>query len=102
MPESPRLRSLPHAFPSDGCPARPQIENALSVDVEEYYHALIFREGTKGRSGGALASRVEDSVERVLIAAGGVTPQLEQSGYFHQILDLDAIVDGPSSRVSEE
>jgi polysaccharide deacetylase family protein (PEP-CTERM system associated) len=42
------------------------VVNALSVDVEEYYHALVFREGTKGLAGSALESRVEDSVERVL------------------------------------
>jgi polysaccharide deacetylase family protein (PEP-CTERM system associated) len=42
------------------------VVNALSVDVEEYYHALVFRDGTKGRPPGRLESRVEDSVERVL------------------------------------
>lgn len=42
------------------------IVNALSVDVEEYYHALIFREGMKRAMTGALESRVEASTERVL------------------------------------
>jgi polysaccharide deacetylase family protein (PEP-CTERM system associated) len=42
------------------------VVNALSVDVEEYYHALVFRDGTKGLAASALESRVEDSVERVL------------------------------------
>jgi polysaccharide deacetylase family protein (PEP-CTERM system associated) len=42
------------------------IVNALSVDVEEYYHALIFQEGTKGATTASLDSRVEASVERVL------------------------------------
>jgi polysaccharide deacetylase family protein (PEP-CTERM system associated) len=40
--------------------------NALSVDLEEYYHALVFQEATRGRVGGALESRVEASTERVL------------------------------------
>jgi len=46
--------------------AKPIIVNALSVDVEEYYHALIFREGTNGAAGGGLESRVEASTERIL------------------------------------
>jgi polysaccharide deacetylase family protein (PEP-CTERM system associated) len=40
------------------------ITNALSVDVEEYYHAAVFRRGTNGR--GPFASRVEPSVDRLL------------------------------------
>jgi polysaccharide deacetylase family protein (PEP-CTERM system associated) len=53
--------------------AKPTIVNALSVDVEEYFHALIFREGTNGAAGGSLESRVEASTERVLalLASGG-------------------------------
>jgi polysaccharide deacetylase family protein (PEP-CTERM system associated) len=39
--------------------------NALSIDVEEYYHATIFQEAVNGAIGG-LASRVESSTERVL------------------------------------
>ena len=39
--------------------------NALTVDVEEYYHAIIFREATEGHTDG-LESRVEASIERVL------------------------------------
>jgi polysaccharide deacetylase family protein (PEP-CTERM system associated) len=45
---------------------KPMVVNALSVDVEEYYHAIIFQEGTKRLYGHAFASRVEESVERVL------------------------------------
>jgi polysaccharide deacetylase family protein (PEP-CTERM system associated) len=41
------------------------IVNALSIDVEEYYHATIFQEAVNGATGG-LASRVETSTERVL------------------------------------
>ncbi|MGK5084255.1 ATP-binding protein [Bdellovibrionota bacterium FG-1] len=37
------------------------------------------------------------SIERILIAANGVTPQLEQAGYFHQILGLDALLTAPTS-----
>ncbi len=47
-------------------PARAAIVNALSVDVEEYYHALVFQEATAGLGGGAWESRVEPSTERVL------------------------------------
>ena len=49
---------------------KPEIVNALSVDVEEYYHALIFQEGTKGAVGLSLLSRVEASVDRVLAILG--------------------------------
>ncbi|HKZ75366.1 MAG TPA: XrtA system polysaccharide deacetylase [Actinomycetota bacterium] len=41
------------------------IVNALSVDVEEYYHATIFQEAVNGVTTG-LESRVETSTERVL------------------------------------
>ena len=44
---------------------KPAIVNALSVDVEEYFHAKVFQEGTGGAIGG-LESRVEASTERVL------------------------------------
>jgi polysaccharide deacetylase family protein (PEP-CTERM system associated) len=40
------------------------ITNALSVDVEEYYHAAIFRRGTRAQ--GPFESRVEQSVDRLL------------------------------------
>jgi len=42
----------------------PNLANALSVDVEEYYHAIIFAEAVGTRQ--HLESRVEASVERVL------------------------------------
>jgi len=44
---------------------KPAIVNALSVDVEEYFHAKVFQEGTNGAIRG-LESRVEASTERVL------------------------------------
>jgi polysaccharide deacetylase family protein (PEP-CTERM system associated) len=40
--------------------------NVLSVDVEEYYHAAVFREATAGCNGGPWPSRVEGSVRRLL------------------------------------
>lgn len=40
--------------------------NVLSVDVEEYYHAAIFRNGTKALAGRRFESRVEQSIERLL------------------------------------
>jgi polysaccharide deacetylase family protein (PEP-CTERM system associated) len=42
------------------------IVNLLTVDVEEYYHAAIFRRGTNGLSGLARESRVEASMDRLL------------------------------------
>jgi polysaccharide deacetylase family protein (PEP-CTERM system associated) len=41
------------------------VVNALTIDVEEYYHATIFQEAVGGRTAG-LESRVESSTERVL------------------------------------
>jgi len=46
------------------------ITNALSVDVEEYYHAAIFRAGTSTRAGRSFESRVEHSVDRLLELLG--------------------------------
>lgn len=48
----------------------PAILNALSVDVEEYYHAMVFREGTRGIAAHSFVSRVEESMERVLALLG--------------------------------
>jgi len=45
---------------------RSRVVNALSVDVEEYYHALVFQEAVRGRAHDGFASRVELSTERVL------------------------------------
>lgn len=47
--------------------------NALSVDVEEYHHALVFQAATKGAPTVHLESRVEASTQRVLdlLAAAG-------------------------------
>ena len=42
------------------------VTNALSVDVEEYYHAAIFRKGTNGLDARCFESRVEESLERLL------------------------------------
>jgi polysaccharide deacetylase family protein (PEP-CTERM system associated) len=42
------------------------ITNALSVDVEEYYHAAIFRMGTSSLARRPLESRVEHSMDRLL------------------------------------
>ena len=40
--------------------------NAISVDVEEYFHAEIFRTGTTGRVARTFESRVEASVDLLL------------------------------------
>ena len=52
--------------------AKADILNALSIDVEEYFHARVFQEGIGGVVAG-LESRVEMSTDRVLalLAAGG-------------------------------
>ena len=42
------------------------ITNALTVDVEEYYHAAIFRRGTSGVTAPAFESRVEASMDLLL------------------------------------
>lgn len=42
------------------------ITNALSVDLEEYYHAAIFRRGVGAFSHCRFESRVEQSVDRLL------------------------------------
>jgi polysaccharide deacetylase family protein (PEP-CTERM system associated) len=42
------------------------ITNALSVDVEEYYHAAVFRMGTKTGAGTNFRSRVEQSIDQLL------------------------------------
>jgi len=42
------------------------VVNALTIDVEEYYHALVFRKGASDAAAGALESRVEASTGRVL------------------------------------
>ena len=45
------------------------IVNALSVDVEEYYHATVFQEAVNGVTAG-LERRVEASTDRVLALLG--------------------------------
>ena len=40
--------------------------NALSVDVEEYFHAAIFRSGTGTTASRGFESRVERSVDLLL------------------------------------
>jgi polysaccharide deacetylase family protein (PEP-CTERM system associated) len=42
------------------------IANALSVDVEEYYHAAIFRRGVSARPSGGYESRVERNMDELL------------------------------------
>jgi polysaccharide deacetylase family protein (PEP-CTERM system associated) len=43
-----------------------RIANALSVDVEEHYHAAVFRAGTRHHRAVPLESRVERNVDRLL------------------------------------
>jgi polysaccharide deacetylase family protein (PEP-CTERM system associated) len=44
--------------------------NVLSVDVEEYFHAAIFRSGTNSLAGGHFETRVEQNVDRLLALLG--------------------------------
>lgn len=44
----------------------PAVVNALSVDVEEYYHAIIFRKATQVLQEQEFESRVDGCVERIL------------------------------------
>src|SRR2546421_9281599 len=55
-------------------PENEHVINVLSVDVEEYYHATVFQEGTRGRARASFVSRVEESMDRVLalLAAAAV------------------------------
>lgn len=50
------------------------VVNALSIDLEEYYHALVFQAATRGRTNRLFESRAEASTDRVLelLAAQGV------------------------------
>jgi len=43
------------------------IANALSVDVEEYYHAAIFRRGTQAIPVTSFQSRVEQNIDQLLL-----------------------------------
>ena len=43
------------------------IMNALTVDVEEYYHAAIFQKATRGLTGRTFESRVVRSMEQLLM-----------------------------------
>ena len=43
------------------------IANALSVDVEEYYHAAIFRRGTQAIPVTSFESRVEQNIDQLLL-----------------------------------
>jgi polysaccharide deacetylase family protein (PEP-CTERM system associated) len=51
------------------------IANALSIDVEEYYHGMEFEAAVPAEQRSSLPSRVEDSVDRVLalLAEHGAT-----------------------------
>src|SRR5690242_11050312 len=42
------------------------VVNALSIDLEEYYHALVFQAATRGRTNGLFESRAQASTDRVL------------------------------------
>src|SRR5437899_1701710 len=62
----PRSRGRAHA---DRLPPRgptTMLMNALTVDVEEYFHAAIFRTGTQTSGCHDFESRLEASVDRLL------------------------------------
>ena len=67
------------------------IMNALTVDVEEYYHAAIFQKATRGLTGRTFESRVEGSMEQLLallarISAGARFSCSEKSRAAHPSL----------------
>jgi polysaccharide deacetylase family protein (PEP-CTERM system associated) len=66
-------RSRDGLHDSDGSLTASPVVNALSIDVEEYYHATVFQEAVNGATAG-LERRVEASTERVLalLAMSGV------------------------------
>jgi polysaccharide deacetylase family protein (PEP-CTERM system associated) len=50
--------------------ANGRVVNALSIDVEDYYHALVFQEGLRAPGTDRFESRVAESMRRVLDLLG--------------------------------
>jgi polysaccharide deacetylase family protein (PEP-CTERM system associated) len=80
------------------------ITNALSVDVEEYYHAAIFRKGAAARHETSamvprsFESRVEHSVERLL----GLLRDHHARGTFFVLGEIAALHPALVRRIAEE
>jgi polysaccharide deacetylase family protein (PEP-CTERM system associated) len=74
------------------------ITNALSVDVEEYYHAAIFRNGTSAMVGRSFESRVEQSVERLL----GLLRDHHTRGTFFVLGEIAALHPAIVRKIAEE
>jgi polysaccharide deacetylase family protein (PEP-CTERM system associated) len=74
------------------------ITNVLSVDVEEYYHAAIFRRGTGAAPAGAFESRVEQSLDRLL----GLMRDHRAKGTFFVLGEVAALHPACVRRIVEE
>jgi polysaccharide deacetylase family protein (PEP-CTERM system associated) len=74
------------------------ITNALTVDVEEYYHAAIFRRGTQCMAGLSFESRVERSVDQLL----SLLHEHGARGTFFVLGEVAAAHPGMVRRIAEE
>jgi len=74
------------------------ITNVLSVDVEEYYHAAIFRRGTGAAPACAFESRVEQSLDRLL----GLMRDHQAKGTFFVLGEVAALHPACVRRIVEE
>ena len=72
------------------------ITNALTVDVEEYYHAAIFRRATEGQAPRDYESRVEASVDRLL----GLLADHRARGTFFVVGEVAALHPGMVRRIA--
>ena len=72
--------------------------NALSVDVEEYFHAAIFRSGTRGLGGGDFESRVERSMDLLL----ALLRRTRTQATFFTLGEVAASHPGVVRRISEQ
>ena len=72
------------------------ITNALTVDVEEFYHAAIFRRATEGQAPRDYESRVEASVDRLL----GLLADHRARGTFFVVGEVAALHPGMVRRIA--
>ena len=73
------------------------ISNALTVDVEEYYHASIFRRGTQGIPISSFESRVEQNTDQLL----GLMQEYGAKGTFFVLGEVAALHPAMVRRIAE-
>jgi polysaccharide deacetylase family protein (PEP-CTERM system associated) len=73
------------------------ISNALTVDVEEYYHAAIFRRGTQGIPVSSFESRVEQNTDQLL----GLMQEYGAKGTFFVLGEVAALHPAMVRRIAE-